>query len=101
MATFDEREKLIIDKLSATDPLGQVVQMAKDLPQAEASKILRYSLSSGEAPGVVAANLPNYDPDSVDKVDWEGVLKNAPLTRSFLSNPLPLAIVVKYIISLL
>ncbi len=93
MSTFEDREKMLIDKLSATDPLGQVAQVAKHLPQAEATKILRYATSSGDAPDVVAANLNAYDKDSIGSVDWENALKEAPMTKTFLSNPLPLAII--------
>lgn len=93
MSSFEEREKMLIDKLSATDPLAQVAQVAKNLPQQEATKILKYATSSGDAPDVVAANLKAYDMDSIGSTDWENALKDAPRTRTFLSTPLPLAIV--------
>lgn len=93
MSSFEEREKMLIDKLSATDPLAQVAQVAKNLPQQEATKILRYATSSGDAPDVVAANLKAYDMDSIGSTDWENALKDAPKTKTFLSTPLPLAIV--------
>ena len=53
MSSFEEREKMLIDKLSATDPLAQVAQVAKHLPQQEATKILRYATSSGDALGTI------------------------------------------------
>ncbi|MEA4835187.1 MAG: hypothetical protein VB133_08635 [Anaeromusa sp.] len=84
---------MLIDKLSATDPLAQVAQVAKNLPQQEATKILKYATSSGDAPDVVAANLKAYDMDSIGSTDWENALKDAPKTKTFLSTPLPLAIV--------
>ena len=93
MSSFEEREKMLIDKLSATDPLAQVAQVAKNLPQQEATKILKYATSSGDAPDVVAANLKAYDMDSIGSTDWENALKDAPKTKTFLSTPLPLAIV--------
>lgn len=93
MSTFADREKMLIDKLSATDPLGQVAQVAKHLPQQEATKILRYATASGDAPDVVAANLNAYEKDNIGSVDWENALKEAPMTKTFLSNPLPLAII--------
>lgn len=93
MSSFEEREKMLIDKLSATDPLAQVAQVAKHLPQQDATKILRYATSTGDAPDVVAQNLKAYDMDSIGSTDWENALKDAPRTKTFLSTPLPLAIV--------
>ena len=92
MALSSEQEKMLIDKYSTTNPLEQVMQVAKYLPQDQASKILRYSLTSGDAPTTVANNLHVYETDMVDKIDWDSVVKQAPKTAAFLNDPLNMAI---------
>ncbi|MCP6652286.1 hypothetical protein NL518_29755, partial [Klebsiella pneumoniae] len=68
MALDPEQEQLLIDKYSTTNPLGQVMQVAKNLPQDQAAKILKYSLASGDAPILVANNLHAYETDIVDQI---------------------------------
>ncbi|CQR71384.1 hypothetical protein SOV_17420 [Sporomusa ovata DSM 2662] len=93
MALDPEQEQLLIDKYSTTNPLGQVMQVAKNLPQDQAAKILKYSLASGDAPILVANNLHAYETDIVDQIDWDNVLQQSPKTYEFLNNPLHMAAV--------
>ena len=93
MALPLDQEQMLIEKYSTTNPLEQVLQVAKHLPQDQASKILRYSLSTGDAPTVVANNLRTYEMEIVDQIDWDSVVRQAPKTAAFLNDPLNMAIV--------
>jgi len=88
MATIDENDYLT---RYGANPHSQVLAVAANLPQDEATKILKYSMMYGEDPAAVAANVKGYESTIRDTTDWDAVRANAPLTSSFLYDPLNMA----------